>query len=227
MKGRAGLQSCGGSPDPPPLRRSQPRRYSVLVDRSRRRLPHVYAIGQPLFVTFRLYGSLPVGREFPKGSITSGQAFVALDRLLDTARCGPMHLAAPRIATLVRASILHCARVDYDLHAWVIMPNHVHLLITPQRDVSSFLRRLKGYSARQANQALGEPGKPFWQDESYDRLVRSGDEFRRIGRYIVANPVKAGLAQSAEAFPWSSAAGGPGGPLQAWTPAPLARRRVE
>ena len=69
----------------------------MFMEVSQRRLPHFYAIGQPLFVTFRLYGSLPGGREFPKGSLTSGQAFVAMDHLLDTARFGPVHLGAPEV----------------------------------------------------------------------------------------------------------------------------------
>jgi REP element-mobilizing transposase RayT len=85
------------------------------------------------------------------------------------------------------------------------MPNHVHLLMTPHTNVSSLLRRLKGYSARQVNQLLRRTGQPFWENESYDRLVRNGEEFRRIENYILTNPVKAGLAGSVEGFPWSSA----------------------
>ena len=141
----------------------------------------------------------------PVQSITSGQAFLAMDRLLDTRRFGPIHLQRPEIAGVVRDAILHCAGVDYHLHAWVIMPNHVHLLLTPHTDVSSFLRRLKAYSARQANQLLRQTGQAFWQDESYDHLVRSAQEFCKIETYIVNNPVTAGRAHAIEAFPWSSA----------------------
>jgi putative transposase len=177
----------------------------MFMEVSQRRLPHLYAIGQPIFVTFRLYGTLPAGREFPKESLTSGQAFVAMDRLLDTARFGPVHLKRREVAQLVRASIQHCT-AECDMHARVIMPNHVHLLLTPRSDTSLLLRRLKGYSARQANQLLGRTGQPFWQDESYDHLVRNGEEFRRIESYVVTNPVKAGLASSPAEFPWSSAA---------------------
>ena len=178
----------------------------MFMEVSQRRLPHLYAIGQPIFVTFRLYGSLPAGREFPKESLTSGQAFVAMDTLLDAARFGPIHLKRLEVARLVRDSIHHCAVADFDMHAWVIMPNHVHLLFTPHSNVALVLRRLKGYSARQANQLLGRTGKPFWQDESYDHLVRNGEEFRRIESYVLTNPVKAGLASSPSEFPWSSAA---------------------
>jgi REP element-mobilizing transposase RayT len=90
------------------------------------------------------------------------------------------------------------------------------MLLTPHMDVSELLRRLKGYSARQINKMLGCTGLPFWQDESYDHLVRSAVEFRRIGNYIINNPVKAGLAGSPEEYRWSSAAvGGSGDPPQA------------
>jgi hypothetical protein len=66
---------------------------------------------------------------------------------------------------------------------------------------------LKGLTAHAANRMLGRKG-PFWQDESYDHLVRHDEEFRRVQHYIEWNPVKAGLAPNPEAFPWSSAAPG-------------------
>ena len=57
-----------------------------------RHLPHLWRIGQPLFVTFRLYNSLPVGRAFPKDAMTSGKAFVCMDRLLDEYLESPRYL---------------------------------------------------------------------------------------------------------------------------------------
>jgi REP element-mobilizing transposase RayT len=142
--------------------------------------------------------------------MTSGEAFLAMDSLLDAGRTGPRHLMDPRLAAIVHNSVQRLAIADYDLHAWVIMPNHVHMLVTPHTNVSSFLRRLKGYAARQANGILRQSGQPFWQDESYDHLVRSPEEFRRIERYILWNPVNAGLARSPEEFRWSSVFRGAG-----------------
>ena len=110
----------------------------------------------------------------------------------------------PAIAGVVADSIDKGAQDEYLLHAWVVMPNHVHLLITPQVEVAGLLRRLKGASARESNKLLGQTGRPFRQDESYDRLVRSALEFQRIENYILQNPVRAGLAQSSEEYPWSS-----------------------
>jgi REP element-mobilizing transposase RayT len=67
------------------------------------------------------------------------------------------------------------------------------------------IRRIKGPTALEANRILGRTGKTFWQDEYFDRLVRSERERDRIKTYVEWNPVKAGLAATPEAFPWSSA----------------------
>jgi putative transposase len=129
-----------------------------------------------------------------------------MDRLLDEQRAGPAYLKIPAIADVVADSLRKGAASDYSLHAWVVMPNHVHLLITPQIDVPVLIRKLKGATARESNKLLGRTGQPFWQDESYDHLARSASEFERIENYIVQNPVRAGLARSAEEYPWSSIA---------------------
>jgi putative DNA methylase len=172
-----------------------------------RRLPHWDVVEHPLFVTFRLHGSLPANRVFPPpGLITAGKAFVAVDRLLDASASGPLFLRLPEIAEIMVAALRHgdCVLHRYDLHAFVVMPNHVHLLVTPHVLATKWLGPLKGFTAHQANLLLGTHG-PFWQEESFDRLVRSGEQFDRIRAYIEQNPVKAGLAPTPEAFSWSSA----------------------
>jgi hypothetical protein len=78
---------------------------------------------------------------------------------------------------------------------------------------------LKGFAAYRANDLLGRRGQAFWQDESYDHLVRSGTRFDRIRSYIEENPVKAGLVSEARRHPWSSAASRlKGGCGQDWPP---------
>ena len=172
----------------------------------RRRLPHLSVTGQPLFVTFRLHGSLPPNRPFPISNITSGEAFVTMDRLLDQARWGPTFLRQPPIARLVVASIEYGVQLrHYQSHSWVVMSNHVHLLVTPLVNASKFLGSLKAATAKRANLLLGRTGQAFWQDESYDHLVRNGDEFRRIQRYVENNPVAACLVARPEQYAWSSA----------------------
>jgi len=93
----------------------------------------------------------------------------------------------------------------YELCAWVVMPNHVHLLILPQVPAAVLMRWLKGSTARTANRILGRTGEPFWQDESWDHYLRNSDQLKRSIAYIEANPVSAGLVASAENWPWSSA----------------------
>jgi putative DNA methylase len=78
------------------------------------------------------------------------------------------------------------------------------MLVTPRIDPSSFMRSLKGFTAREINKTLGLSGA-LWQKESYDHWVRNEDEFDKIRRYIENNPVKAGLVSKPEDFPWSSA----------------------
>jgi REP element-mobilizing transposase RayT len=94
---------------------------------------------------------------------------------------------------------------EYELHGYVIMPNHVHILITPLRELPAIMQSLKGHTAREANKILGLTGHPFWQDESYDRFVRNEQEFGKIASYIEMNPVRAGLCFAPEEFRYSSA----------------------
>jgi REP element-mobilizing transposase RayT len=176
------------------------------VDIPRRRLPHIYRQGERLFVTFRLQGVLPPAHFAPPAKATAGQAFVYMDRYLDAARRGPAHLRRPEIAQIVVDSIHKGVQLGhYQLHAWVVMPNHVHLLIEPLMDPSRILKSLKGFTARAANQALGCTGEAFWQKESYDHWVRNDREYGRILAYIEENPVKAGLVKTPDAFRRSSA----------------------
>jgi REP element-mobilizing transposase RayT len=169
-----------------------------------RRLPHMHAIGRPVFITWRLHGSLPPNRSFPQGT-SAGRAFLAMDRLLADARVGPSYLRMPEIASLVVESICHRHLIDYDLHCFVVMPNHVHILVTPIQPVSRFMHSLKRFTAREANRMLGTTGRPFWQDEGYDRLVRDDLEFESIAKYIERNPVDAGIVSEPAQFRWSSA----------------------
>ena len=85
------------------------------------------------------------------------------------------------------------------------MPNHVHLLIEPKAPAPKITQYVKGVSARRANELLQRTGQPFWQDESFDRWVRSQREMEKIIRYIEMNPVSANLASEPELFRFSSA----------------------
>ena len=131
---------------------------------------------------------------------------MVIDRMLDTARKGPLFLKQPEIADVVLNALRDGERKfqRYALHSFVVMPNHVHLLVTPTVVATKWLAPMKGFTAYQANRILGRQGA-FWPSESYDHLVRSETEFQRIRRYIELNPIKAGLVATAEEFRWSSA----------------------
>lgn len=94
----------------------------------------------------------------------------------------------------------------YRLQAWVVMPNHVHLLISPLTELAKIMHSIKGFTARRANQILGRVGLPFWQKEFFDHWIRNEREFERVRAYIERNPMVAGLAVAPEEYPWSSAA---------------------
>jgi REP element-mobilizing transposase RayT len=91
------------------------------------------------------------------------------------------------------------------------MPNHVHLLATPHVEVPRMTKSLKGITAKRANAMLALTGRSFWQDESYDHLVRHEREFEKIRNYIEENPVRAGLVRQADEYRWSSAGWATGG----------------
>ena len=172
----------------------------------RRRLPHVYPDAASLFVTWSLHGVLPPSFSVRPGKLAGGQAFVWMDRRLDRASAGPMYLRQRAIAQLVVESIRKGEQLNhYELYAFVVMANHVHVLIHPHVDPSRLLKSLKGATAREANKLLGRTGEPFWQKESYDHWVRGHAEFERIRVYIENNPVKAGLVKAPEQYLWSSA----------------------
>ncbi len=171
-----------------------------------RRLPHFHPEDRWIFITWNLRGAIRASQFLPPRKTLSGEAFVIMDRALDTARSGPMFLRQDAIAALVETSLHRGAELDhYQLAAYVIMPNHVHALLLPKVEVSKLMKSLKGFTAREANRLLGKTGTPFWQKESYDHWVRDDTEWTPITRYIESNPVKAGLVSDPTAYRWSSA----------------------
>ena len=136
----------------------------------------------------------------------TGRAFRRIDAILDRSNIGPLWLKDPRVAQCIVDALLKGATdlQFFKLHAFVVMPNHVHALLTPCAPMRRITNGLKGSTARHANLILSRTNHPFWQDESFDHWVRSGREFQRIWAYIESNPVSASLADKPEAWPWSS-----------------------
>lgn len=174
----------------------------------RRNLPHWHPEGRILFVTWRLVGSLPAPlMKNIAANRPDGRIFRSFDAVLDGAEFGPLWLKDGRVAACVVHSLRHgeTALHEYKLHAYVVMPNHVHVLLEPQTELRRIMQGIKGTSSRRANTILKRVGQPFWQDESFDRWIRDENEFLRIRHYILQNPIKAKLTKRAEDWPWSSA----------------------
>jgi len=112
------------------------------------------------------------------------------------------------VRQIVLDHCLHDHLAQYEMHAVVVMPDHVHLLFTPLGDddantygLSQIMNSMKGASAHAVNRALGRKGA-VWQQEWFDRLLRSDESIRNTADYICANPVRAGLAEHEDTYPW-------------------------
>ena len=197
-----------------------------------RHLPHIQPPGATLFVTFRLAGSLPLSvideleaelkRDLAHIRQTADpanqprllyeaqrRAFGRLDRELDKAGHGPRWLQQPAIASLVQESIHFLDGQKYALDCYCLLSNHGHIVFTPLEEaagryfaISGIMHSLKRHTATEANKRLGRKGQ-FWQHESYDHIVRDEAELNRIRRYVLMNPVKAGLIESETDWPYS------------------------
>ncbi|MGE5191395.1 MAG: transposase [Deltaproteobacteria bacterium] len=106
--------------------------------------------------------------------------FALADRALDWASGGPMHLKDPEAAKIVEDSIIFGVPERYDLFAWCVMANHVHVLLMPRWELEDVTHGIKGYTALQINRLEDALGRVFWQDESYDHWARDDDEMMRI-----------------------------------------------
>jgi REP element-mobilizing transposase RayT len=125
-----------------------------------------------------------------------------------TFRKGTREPLAERCRSAVLERCLFGNGRKFRLHAAVVMPEHVHLLLTPMRDadgevcwLADILKGIKGASAHDVNCILGTCG-PVWQEESFDHVIRSEGEFEAKVEYIEQNPVRRGLVRSPEEYRW-------------------------
>ena len=199
----------------------------------KRNLPHLERSGADYFVTWRLTNTIPFelineirvklraldGRALDrtnseeqrqKSNDERKRIFSIFDKYLDSAKTGAKWLADDRAASLVKQTILDQLK-RAEIHCFTIMPNHVHLLLTPRKDDSlrAIMKQIKQITSYHSVR-LFDIAPPFWDDENYDHILREG-EFARIVRYIIMNPVVAGLCKEwkdwphtylAENIPW-------------------------
>jgi REP element-mobilizing transposase RayT len=134
---------------------------------------------------------------------------IKIERYLDKGR-GEALLFKNEHAAVVHDALCHFDSVRYNLHAWVIMPNHVHVLVAtmPNWKMGAIIKSWKGFTSREI--AKREPRylsehKRIWQPDYFDRYIRDHSHYRDVVTYLHENPVKAGLVSNARDWPWSSA----------------------
>ncbi len=196
----------------------------------RRNLPHIYPSGATFFVTFALKNAIPkevlekmkeekdliikeielkkLHKREKKEAIYKEEKrfFAKFDKVLEKYATADDFLKNPKVANIVIEKIKEYDGKKYDLLAYCIMSNHVHLLFCTANyentDVSMTMQLIKGGSSFLCNQFLNREGN-FWQKESYDHYVRNERELKNIEFYILENPVKAGLVGKWEEWEFS------------------------
>ncbi len=191
--------------------------------RSRGYMPHFESGEAIQHVTFHLADSLPrevVERlknetfELPPER-RDNELRIRLENWIDAGH-GSCVLAEPELATLVEDVLLHFDFIRYRLFAWVVMPNHVHVLFQPRdgwtmgQIVASWKSftgsRISVWAKERGRSVCGLQEGRVWQREYWDRYMRDQNHFLDAKAYIHRNPVKAGLVAKPEDWPWSSAA---------------------
>ena len=174
-------------------------------------LPH-YDDGASLqAITYRLSDSLPaaVVAKLEEQALDDEKRRVEIEHYLDAGH-GCCILRQPVCAEAVLENWRHFDETHYRLHAWVVMPNHVHVLIAPLAGavISEIVQSWKSYTAKKILSHCA-PGtfaqNHVWQPDYYDRFMRSEHHYASTVDYIHQNPVEAGLVARAEDWPWSSA----------------------
>ena len=181
------------------------------IAKSRRSLPHWCQDQATYAVTFRLADSIPQKNlqeylglkkqwtDLESQALAKGDAKLARDardRLADAYHqtmedaleegFGPDWLKNPEVAGLVAKAMQHFDGERYDLLTWCVMPNHVHALVRPlgEHKLAEILQSWKSFTAKEANMILNRTGG-FWQQESYDHLLRDADDFHNQRAYIL------------------------------------------
>jgi putative transposase len=174
----------------------------------RRNLPHLYYNEGIYFVTFRLHGSIhpdelkKLKLSFSKTESVSKEEqqniFIRYDSLLDKPQNKIQYLSQNEILKICKSALRFYDGKEYKLICYCIMPNHIHIvfeLLSEERNVGDLIGSIKKFIARESNKILGRKGA-FWQSESYDRLIRDDTDLYFIIKYVLMNPVSAGLVES-------------------------------
>lgn len=156
-------------------------------------------------VVFRLADSLPQEVVKTLALLDHPAQRRRVDALLDAGH-GEMLLRRPSVAEIVCAALNHFDGERYHLHAWCVMPNHVHVAFNPidPHELGAIVGAWKSFTAKAINRALEREGR-LWAPDYYDRYVRDEAHYAATIAYIEDNPVRAGLCRAAADWPYSSA----------------------
>jgi REP element-mobilizing transposase RayT len=171
-------------------------------------LPHRDEPGLTQFVTFRLADSFPESLRSEWAHLLKieddREQQEELQAYLDKGR-GVCELRHPDIAKLVEENLRQFSGPRYDLLAWVLMPNHVHVLFkVGTASMSETVGAWKKHTGRLAHRTLGKQGA-FWAEGYFDTYMRDAEHEEKTIRYIENNPTKAKLVLDPKDWPWSSA----------------------
>ncbi|HWN07764.1 MAG TPA: transposase [Pyrinomonadaceae bacterium] len=180
---------------------------------SRGYLPHFDGTAVPQFVTIHLADSIPrkvISRwKHELRSLQYEQERALLQRRIEKyldQGYGEALLRNMSVAKMVQDALLRFDGERYRLFAWVVMPNHVHSLLSrfENYELKDILHSLKSYTAHEANKLLHRTGQ-FWIEDYFDRYMRSQKHFCKTVKYIEDNPVKARLCEKPSDWSFSSA----------------------
>jgi putative transposase len=171
-------------------------------------LPHRDEPGLTQMVTFRVADSFPSALRSEWDALLEieddAQRRKKLQAYLDQGR-GECPLRKSVLAGVVEEALRFHHSIHYELRAWVVMPNHVHVLFkVTSKPMGQVIGDWKEYTAREANKLLGRRGR-FWAPDYWDTFMRDSTHELQARHYTEKNPVKAGLVREPQAWPWSSA----------------------
>ncbi len=169
-------------------------------------LPHLDIGGALQFITYLLADAAPKNQihRNKQGFIDGDAYFLSMDSRLD--RCtGKCLLQNHAVASIALAPVLNPAEDTHSAIAWVVMPNHIHLVIrqTPGWKLGKIVQRIKSLSAISINQHLNRTGQ-LWQHGYFDRQIRDLRHLQSTVEYIHDNPVNAGLVDMPDDWEFSS-----------------------
>jgi REP element-mobilizing transposase RayT len=171
-------------------------------------LPHFDAPNVTQLITFNLVDAFPVKRRSEWGSLFRNQSTSESRRQLEAwldRGLGECWLRKTEVASVVESTLLSGHQNEYELRAWVIMPNHIHIVVDVwEKPLENLIKYWKGSSASAANRVLSRHGQ-FWQKEYWDTLIKDEKHFAKAVRYVENNPTKAKLVLDPKDWRWSSA----------------------